>query len=131
MRLFGLKVSFPGGDRVRAALDPVKPEHQGGLGSDAVNGGVLAAIFDLTIGCTPALIDPSRRTATVQLSMTFQRPVRGPHLWAEASIDTAGASTLFATSTIFDAEGNSCAKCTGVVKLSRMKWASGNSPAVN
>ncbi len=131
MRHFGLRLSFPEGTKVRVTLDPVKREHLGGLGTDAVNGGVLSAIFDLAIGCTPALIDPTRRSATVQLSMSFMRPVRGPHLWAEATIDQAGASTIFSRCTIFDAEGNACARCDGVVKLSKLPWENGSSPAVN
>ncbi len=131
MRHFGLRLSFPEGTRARVSLDPVKREHLGGLGTDAVNGGVLAAMFDLAIGCTPALVDPKRRTATMQLSMTFMRPVRGEHIWAEAHVEHAGGSTLFARCTIFDAEGNACAKCDGVVKLSKLTWQSGHSPAVN
>jgi uncharacterized protein (TIGR00369 family) len=131
MRHFGVRVTFPGGEKVRVTLDPVRPEHLGGLGSDAVNGGVLAAVFDLAVGCAPALLDPTRRTATMQLSMSFLRPVRGPHLWAETVVDSAGGATLFATATVFDAEGNVCARCQGVVKMSQQKWASGSSPAVN
>ncbi len=130
MRAFGFKLSFPEGSRVRVTLDPIRPEHLGGLGADAVNGGVLAALFDLCIGSAPALLDPTRRTATVQLSMSFLRPVRGPHLRAEAVIDQAGGATLFATANIYDAEGNACAKCQGVVKMSKLKWANGSSPAV-
>src|SRR5262245_58674648 len=74
LKHFGVRISFPNSEVVQVDLDPVQEWHRGGLGTDAVNGGVLAAIFDLAIGCTPALIDPSRRTATVQLSMSFMRP---------------------------------------------------------
>jgi uncharacterized protein (TIGR00369 family) len=131
LRYFGVKLSFPGNDRVRADLDPVKPEQLGGLGSDAVNGGVLAAIFDLVIGSTPALVDPTRRTATMQLSMAFMKPVRGKRIHAEAWVDTAGGSTLFSSAVIKDERGEICARCQGVVKLSKGPWASGNSPAMN
>ena len=130
LKFFGVKISFPEGTRVRVDM-PVKPEHLGGLGANAVNGGVLAAIFDLVIGSTPALIDPSRRTATMQLSMNFMRPVVGESFHAEAVIDSAGSSTLFASAVIYDARGQICAKCDGVVKMSKLKWASGASPAVN
>ena len=39
---FGMKVRFPDLDTVEVTLDPVRPEQRGGLGSDAVNGGVDA-----------------------------------------------------------------------------------------
>ncbi len=131
LRYFGVKLSFPEYQRVRADLDPVKPEQLGGLGADAVNGGVLSAIFDLVIGSTPALIDPTRRTATMQLSMSFMKPVRGKRLHAEAWVDTAGGSTLFSSAVIKDESGEICARCQGVVKMSKGSWSSGNSPAMN
>lgn len=131
MRLFGLRLSFPQGEKVVITLPEVRPEHRGGLGTAAVNGGVIAAMFDYAIGCTPALLDPSRRAATMQLSMSFERPLRGDTLHVEATIDNAGTSTLFASARLYDAQGHVCARCQGVVKVSQLKWASGESPAVN
>jgi uncharacterized protein (TIGR00369 family) len=131
LQYFGLKVRFPTPDRVEVALDEVRPEFRGGLGSEAVNGGVLAAMFDLVIGCTPALVDPTRRSATVQLSMSFERPVRGEQVVAEGWIDTAGTRTLFSSARILDANGQVCARCQGVVSISQHPWADGQSPAVN
>lgn len=131
LQFFGASISFPGGEKVLVALPSIRPEQRGGMGSNAVNGGILAALFDLAIGCTPALVDPSRRAATVQLSMSFERPVRGDSLRAEAVLDTVGSSTLFASARIYDAQDQVCARCQGVVQISRMKWASGESPAVN
>ena len=131
VQYFGASMSFPGGEKVVVCLPTIRPEHRGGLGTAAVNGGILAALFDLAIGCTSALMDPSRRAATVQLSMSFERPVRGDSLRAEATIDTVGSSTLFASARLYDSQGQVCARCQGVVQMSRMKWASGESPAVN
>jgi uncharacterized protein (TIGR00369 family) len=131
MRLFGAQLSFPQGEKVVVSLPEVRTEHRGGLGSSAINGGIISALFDYAIGCTPALLDPTRRAATMQLSMSFERPVRGDTVRVEATIDNAGTSTLFASARMYDAEGQVCARCQGVVKLSRMKWASGESPAVN
>lgn len=131
MRLFGAQLSFPQGEKVVVSLPEVRAEHRGGLGTSAINGGIISALFDYAIGCTPALRDPTRRAATMQLSMSFERPVRGDTVRIEATIDNAGTSTLFASARMYDAEGQVCARCQGVVKLSRMKWASGDSPAVN
>lgn len=127
---FGTRISFPHGERVRIEIDPVRPEQRGGLGSDAVNGGVLAAMFDLAIGCTPALIDPTRRNATTQLSIFFERPVRGSRIAAEAWVNSAGKVLLFSSAEILDAEGRVCARATGMVRLSDKPWEHGHSPAV-
>lgn len=130
MRHFGVKLDFPDGKLTRATL-PIRPEHRGGLGSSAVNGGILAAMFDLVIGASPALIDPTRRSATIQISMSFEQPVDGDTLYAEAWIDRAGGTTVFASAHIRDATGLVCARAQGVVRFSRTPWASGSSPAVN
>lgn len=129
-KVYGLRVSFPSLDRVRVTLAPVRPEHRGGLGTEAVNGGVMAAMFDLVIGCTPALLDPSRRSATVHLSINFEQPVHGERIHAEAWIDSAGNSTVFSSAVIYDGEGKACARCQGIAKLSKLPWANGASPGI-
>jgi uncharacterized protein (TIGR00369 family) len=130
LQFFGVQVSFPQGEKVIVTL-PVGPQHRGGLGTHAVNGGIIAALFDLAIGCTPALVDPTRRAATMQLSMSFERPLLGNLVRAESTLDSAGSNTLFASARMYDEQGQVCARCQGVVKLSSMKWASGESPATN
>jgi uncharacterized protein (TIGR00369 family) len=130
LNYFKLKLTFPELDLVRVELPVVADEHRGGLGTTAVNGGVLAAIFDLAIGCTPALLDPRRRSATVQLSMSFEQAVMGDSLVAEARVDKAGSSTLFSSARILDSRGVVCARCQGVVRMSKESWAS-DSPAIN
>lgn len=115
----GVRVSFPSTDLVVAEIPEVRPEHRGGLGTSAVNGGVLAAVFDLAVGCTAALVDPRRRSATVQLSMSFERPVVGNAFRAEARIDTRGQRTLFASARIVDERGQVCARCQAVVAIAR------------
>lgn len=128
---FGMRVRFPDLETVEVILDPVKPEQRGGLGSDAVNGGVLAAMFDLVIGCAPALVDPSRRSATVQLSVNFMTAARGERLTARAKVTRGGNTLVFASASIFDHEGNECATATGLSRLSSIPWAADGTPAVN
>jgi len=129
LKSFGCRLHFPTSDRVVVEIDPLEPQHRGGLGTDAVNGGVLAAMFDLAIGTTPALLDTTRRNATMQLSMTFERPLRGSKLRTEAWIESAGTSTLFASARTLDEHGQVVARCQGVVKLSKLKWKAGGSPS--
>ncbi len=131
LRYLGVRVSFPEGRKVVVSLPEVRPEHRGGLGTTAINGGIIAALFDLVIGCTPALLDPTRRCATLQLSMSFQRPLTGDSVRAEAEIDSHGKNTLFASARVVDAQGHVCARAQGVVRLSSLPWASGDSPAIN
>ena len=131
LALFGVRVEFPDLEHVRVVSDPIREEQRGGLGTNAVNGGVLAAMFDLAIGVTPALIDPTKRAATMQLSMSFLRPVRGKRFTIDATIDRAGADTLFSSAKLFDERGQLCSTCSGLVKMSDRSWNDGHSPATN
>ena len=126
--VYGFKVSFPSTEKVEVRIDPVRPEHRGGLGTSAINGGVLSAMFDLAVGCTPALLDPSRRSATVHLSINFERPVHGDAIRAEAWVESSGATTVFAGAAIYDGQGKICARCQGIAQLSKISWANGASP---
>lgn len=129
LNAFGVRVEFPDLERVLVVMDPIRDEHRGGLGTHAVNGGVLAAMFDLAIGCTPALVDPTRRNATMQLSMSFLRPVTGTRFQVESRIDRAGSDTLFASAKLFDEKGQLCSTCSGLVKVSDRPWNDGHSPS--
>src|SRR5262249_59964259 len=104
----GLRVRFEPAQGV-VELPEVRPEHQGGLGTAAVNGLVLAGMFDLALGSTVVLVDPRRRSATVQLSMSFERAVSGRSARCEAVIDRVGPRTLFASGRILDAAGQASA----------------------
>ena len=119
----GVRVRFPALDLVVAELPEVRPEHRGGLGTSAVNGGVLAAVFDLVTGCTALLVDPRRPSATVQLSMSFERPVLGDSLRAEGRIDSQGRRTLFVSARILDERDQVCARCQALVALARLRPA--------
>lgn len=131
LKHFGVKVGFPDTETVEVVLASVQPSQRGGLGSDAVNGGVLAAIFDLVIGCAAALVDPTRRSATVQLSIHFMNPVRGDAVKARAKVTKGGNTLVFASASIFDSTGTECAAATGMSRLSSLPWASDGTPAIN
>lgn len=113
MKHFGAKLEFTRVDRVRAVIDPVTLVHRGGLGTDAVNGVVLAGLFDLVIGTVGWLTRPDTRSATVNLSMSFFRPTRGDRIVAEARLVRAGMHLIFASAEIFDGEGKVTARCDG------------------
>jgi uncharacterized protein (TIGR00369 family) len=115
----GFRLSFPSTELVVGEIPEVREEHRGGLGTGAVNGGVLAALFDFVTGCTALLVDARRRSATVQLSMSFERPVFGNSVRAEARITSLGRRTLFASARILDEKGHPCAHCQAVVAMAR------------
>ncbi|MEP6767921.1 MAG: PaaI family thioesterase [Acidobacteriota bacterium] len=121
MERLGARLAFQRVDRVRAVLDPVQGYHRGGIGTDAVNGAVLAGLFDLVIGTVGWLSRPDARSATVSLSMLFLRPTRGDLVVAEARLLRAGMNLMFAAAEISGEDGAVTARCDGTVALARGK----------
>ena len=117
MKHFGAKLDFERVDRVRAVIDPVLDIHRGGLGTDAVNGVVLAGLFDLVVGTVGWLTRPDTRSATVTLAMSFYRPTRGNRIVAEAQLIRAGMNIVFAAAEIFDGDGKATARCEGTCAI--------------
>ena len=124
MRHLGARLEFDRLDRVRAVIDPVLPYHRGGMGTDAVNGPVLAGLFDLAIGTVGWLSRPESRSATVTLAMTFLRPTRGNRVVVEARLLRAGTNLTFAAAEAFDERGEVTARCDGTVAVARGKFES-------
>ena len=124
MRQLGARLEFERVDRVRAVIDPVMPYHWGGMGTDAVNGPVLAGLFDLVIGTVGWLTRPDTRSATVSLAMTFLRPTRGNRVIVEARLLRAGTNLTFAAAEVYDESGEVTARCDGTVAVARGKFES-------
>ena len=126
---FDARIEFPDLSTVCAIIDEPGDGLRGGMGNRRVfNGGILAAMYDLVIGCAAAIVDPSRRAATVQLSMNFERPVVGDLLCATATVDRAGKKLVFASAHIVDDADRICSHAQGVVRLGSTSWE-GDSPA--
>lgn len=121
MKHFGARLEFDRVDRVRAVIDPVQMFHRGGMGTEAVNGVVLAGLFDLAIGTVGWLTRPEARSATVNLSMTFFRPTRGHRVVAEARLIKPGLNLIFAAAEITDGTGELTARCDGTCAVAHGK----------
>lgn len=124
MERLGARLEFERVDRVRAVIDPVMPYHRGGMGTAAVNGAILAGLFDLAIGTVGWLTRPETRSATVSLAMTFFRPTEGDRIAVEGRLIRAGLNLTFAAAEIFDGDGRATARCDGTVAVALGRFAS-------
>ncbi len=117
MRHMGVRLDLSKADVVRVYVDPVEPHHRGGLGTDAVNGVVIAGAFDLTIGLVGHLCNLERRAGTAQLHIHFLRPVLGDRFEVLGRVVRGGRSLVFATADLHDQRGQLCARCEGMVAV--------------
>jgi acyl-coenzyme A thioesterase PaaI-like protein len=114
MRLVGGAVDLADPVCVAVRLPEIGPEHQGGLGTDAVNGAVLAACFDVALGVAGVLQFPGRKAGTVELSMKFMRPAVGGTVTAYGIALKRADNIAFVESELF-CGGRFCARATGMV----------------
>jgi uncharacterized protein (TIGR00369 family) len=117
LKALGAQLSYVNGSSVRIEVNEISAALRGGMGDDTVvNGGALSAVCDLIIGSTSALVQ-LQSSATVQLSIRFERPLRGGRIIGEARVDHHTGRTLFASAEISDEQGNVCVRCQGIVAL--------------
>ncbi|PKL76356.1 MAG: PaaI family thioesterase [Candidatus Melainabacteria bacterium HGW-Melainabacteria-1] len=121
LRIMGARVDLSDPDCLRVHIDPLVPTHRGGLGSDAVNGGVLSALCDMLVGLNGILYSHKHRTGTVQLNIQFLRPLRGERLLGEARATKVGRALIFTTAEIRDQIGTVCVRCEGIASVDTSK----------
>lgn len=111
-----LALTEPG--RVRAILEPVRPQHRGGLGTEAVNGAVIAGLFDLVVGLTGYVYTRGRRAGVAQLHIHYIRPVMGNRVEVIGWPVRVGLSLVFVAAELRDEQNVICAHADGIVAVS-------------
>jgi acyl-coenzyme A thioesterase PaaI-like protein len=115
----GARLDIVSAHELRATVDPIEPHHRGGMGTSAVNGPTLAAIFDLVTGLTGYLQMPGKRAAVAQLNIQFQRPVDGTRFHVVGRPARTGRSLVFVSCELHDEQDVVCARCDGLVYVSQ------------
>ncbi len=118
MQRMGARADFSDPDAIRILVDDLQTYHRGGLGTEAVNGAVIAGLCDAAIGFVGYLHTLGRRAGTAQLNIHFIRPVHGPSVTAVGRLVRAGSHLVFATADVVDETGKICARCDGIVAVS-------------
>ena len=105
-------VSFGGGEAsFRLTLEP---QHENSLGM--AHGGVTLTMLDLALSAAArSNLDADSTVITIDMQTSFLAPARGT-LLAKGRTVRAGRSIVFAEGDLFDAEGQLCARATGVFR---------------
>lgn len=119
---FGARLDLEDAAVARLGLDRIEPHHLGGMGTNVVNGMIIAGLFDAALGVAGLAQFPGRRAGTVDLSIKLLRPSRGP-ITVYAVATKANDRLAFAQSELFSA-GEYCATATGLVVVSGRAAAS-------
>ncbi|MGH8562399.1 MAG: PaaI family thioesterase [Nevskiales bacterium] len=115
---FGFRVDLSDLQFVVIRLDEIQPWHRGGLGTPAVNGAVIAGMFDLGLGLAGTQQFPQRPTGTIDLSIKLMKPTLGPQVVLYAWAVEKRTHVVFVEAEVHDRGNGVSAMGQGLVSAS-------------
>ncbi len=115
------------GEVVVKLSDP-RDDQRGGAGTAALNGGVIAYMFDGALGAAvtslvveqlhiDVLDEKSFGEATISLTINYVKPALGTKFEAHGKAVRTGRTIAFAEGKLYDENGDVCATASGVWRL--------------
>lgn len=110
-----IRISLAEPAQPEVIIDPVTPLHAGGIGSRAVNGGIISMVSDLAIGLLGLSFFEHGMTATQHLNLHFIKPLLSSRMTAIAKVDRVVGKRIFGTVEIYNDSQEVCAYANGIV----------------
>lgn len=111
----GARIDMSEPQNPKASIETLKDIHGGGIGSEAVNGGVIASLADLTLGLLGLLHYREGMTATAQLTVHYLKPFRSKSISAAAHTQQVVGNRIFGTVELKNDKGEVCAIAYGAL----------------
>lgn len=102
----------------------VQKHHRGGGGTEAVNGAVIAYIFDLVGGVAirAASEGKVKRQVTISLNMQYlELATAKDKIYAKSRVVRMGGTLAFVESVMVTEDGDACSRCTGQYRIFKPK----------
>ena len=102
----------------------VQKHHRGGGGTEAVNGAVIAYIFDLVGGVAirAASEGKVKRQVTISLNMQYlELAAAKDKIYAKSRVIRMGGTLAFVESIMVTEDGDVCSRCTGQYRIFKPK----------
>jgi acyl-coenzyme A thioesterase PaaI-like protein len=119
MQMMGVAFDLSDPAVVRLGLATVSEAHLGGLGTTAVNGAVIAGMFDAALGVAGTMQFEGRRAGTIELSIKLMRPVFTAPLEMLAVTVKRSAHLAFTEAELY-ADQRLCAVASGIVAVASL-----------
>jgi len=115
LKYIGAKINLTNPANPIAYIDELNEMHAGGIGSDAVNGGVIAGLADLALGLLGLMHYKDGMTATAQLTVHYLKPFRTKSISATAITQQVVGNRIFGTVELRNDKGEVCAIAYGAL----------------
>lgn len=115
LKIMGASIDISDMKRPVVIIKKVEAVHCGGVGGNAVNGGVISMMADLAIGLLGIPYYGEGLTATHNLSIHFARPLVASSVFVEARETQVINNRIFGDVRIMNEKREVCAYASGVL----------------
>lgn len=115
LKIMGASIDISDMKRPVVIIKKVEAVHCGGVGGNAVNGGVISMMVDLAIGLLGIPYYGEGLTATHNLSIHFARPLVASSVFVEARETQVINNRIFGDVRIMNEKREVCAYASGVL----------------
>ena len=122
----GVRLDLSGDDAVRLVLERCTPAHAGGLGTERLNGAMIAGMIDCAMSIAGILQFGGRTSGTMQLSIQFMKPVKCKQVTVECRVVRRTSTVAFVEARLVEADGRCAVMATGMVGVARVASRQGS-----
>jgi acyl-coenzyme A thioesterase PaaI-like protein len=115
LKIIGATVDLSDPVKPRVLIEKVTDAHRGGIGSQAVNGGVISMLIDLAIGLLGLPFSTEGMTATTNLSIHFVKPLMANRIILESETSEVVGNRIFGKVRVMNERREICSFASGIV----------------
>jgi acyl-coenzyme A thioesterase PaaI-like protein len=115
LKQVGATIDLSSPNKPKVIIKEVTEIHRGGIGGEAVNGGVIAMLIDLAIGLLGLNYFNEGMTATSHLSIHFVKPLMANQVILTAEITEVVSNRIFGKASVMNEKGEVCSYGSGVL----------------
>lgn len=111
----GIRIDLTDISKPLVIIETVEEYHKGGIGTEAVNGAVIAMLADLAIGLLGLAHYSEGMTGTSNLSINYVKPLLAKKVIASAEQTEVVNKRIFGIVRVMNEKGEVCAYATGAL----------------
>ena len=115
LKSLGIHVDWIKPGEAQLSIAEIKDIHKGGLGSSAINGGIIALICDMTLGLLGADYWQEGYNATQNLSIDYLKPLLANKVIAHGKVERLVGKKLVALIEVSNENGEVCSCAHGIL----------------
>lgn len=112
----GITISLDNPLAPKCTIEKISAFHLGGIGQDFINGAIIAAVLDLSLGLTGLQYSEKGHFATTNLNIDIAKPIKNGRFHAISTCNREIGNAIFSEATIYDCDNAPCVYATGKIR---------------